>query len=154
VANPAAFGVPTLASEGNGQDVKADDSVKVPEIGGSDAPTDSYGGRRDEPIVRPGILTGGGELGPDAGVRTSGEEAERQRGKCLQDRFDEGFTAGPVPRGGAVRATQQLSGRDSGDPDLFVRPQLIFQASAHLGHGASRWQAADSALEADEDGGV
>ena len=85
-----------LAGEGDGHDVKADDTVKVPEIGCSDAPPGGYGGRRDEPVVCPDILAGCGEFGPDAGVRTSGEEAEGQRGKRGQDRLDEGLTAGAV----------------------------------------------------------
>jgi len=143
-----------LAGEGDGQDVKAGDTVKVPEIGCSDAPSGSYGGRRDEPVVCPDVLAGSGESGPDAGVRTSGKQAEGQRGKRDQDRLDEGLTPGPVLRGGAVHAVQQLGGRDGGDPDLLVRPQLIFQARAHLGHGASRRQAPDRAFKVDENGGV
>ena len=47
----------------------------MPEIGCSDSPSGSYGGRRDEPGVCPDVLAGSGESGPDAGVRTSGEEA-------------------------------------------------------------------------------
>ena len=143
-----------LGSEGDGQDVKAGDAVKVPEIGCSDAPSGGYGGGRDEPVVRPDVLSGRGEPGPDAGVRTSGEKAEGQRGKRGQDRLDEGLTAGPVLRGGAVRAVQQFGGRDGGDSDLLVGPQLLFQAPAHLGHGASRRQAPDGAFQVDEDGGV
>ena len=95
-----------LAGEGDGQDVKAGDTVKVPEIGCSDAPSGSYGGRRDEPVVCPDVLAGSGESGPDAGVRTSGKQAEGQRGKRDQDRLDEGLTPGPVLRGGAVHAVQ------------------------------------------------
>ena len=84
-----------LAGEGDGQDVKAGDTVKAPEIGCSNAPSGSYGSRRDEPVMRPDVLSGRGEPGPDAGVRTSGEKAEGQRGERVQDRLDEGLTAGP-----------------------------------------------------------
>jgi len=58
------------AGEDDGQDVKAVDSVKVPEIGGCNAPSSGNGGRRDEPVVRPEILAGSREPGRDAGVRT------------------------------------------------------------------------------------
>jgi hypothetical protein len=126
----------------------------VPEISCSNAPSGSYGGRRDEPVVRPDVLPGGGEFGPDAGVRTSGEEAEGQRGKGGQGGLDKGLTAGLVLGGGAVHAVQQFGGRDGGDPDLFIRPQLLFQALAYLGHVASRRQAPDGAFKLDEDGGV
>jgi hypothetical protein len=126
----------------------------VPKIGCSDAPSDSYGGCSNETVVRPDVLAGSGEPGPDACVRTSGEEAEGQRGERFQDRLDEGLAAYPVLRGGTVDAMQQLRGSNSGDPDLLVGPQLLFQASAHLGHGVSRRQAADGALKVDEDGGV
>jgi hypothetical protein len=95
-----------LAGQGDGQDVEAGDTVKVPEIGCSDAPSGRYGGRRDEPVVRPDVLAGRGESGPDAGVRTSGEEVEGERGKRGQDRLDEGLTASPVLWGGAVYAMQ------------------------------------------------
>jgi hypothetical protein len=35
-----------------------------------------------------------------------------------------------VLQGGAVHAVQQLGGRDGGDPDFFVRSQLLFEAPA------------------------
>jgi hypothetical protein len=143
-----------LAGEGDGQDVKAGDTVKVPDIGCSNAPSGSYGSRSDEPVVRPDVLSGRGEPGPDAGVCTSGEKAEGQRGERVQDRLDEGLTAGLVLRGSAVHAVQQLGGRDGGDPDLLVGPQLILQAPTHLGHRVSRRQTPDGALKVDEDGGV
>lgn len=143
-----------LAGEGDGKDVKAGYSAEVPEIGCSDAPAGSYGGRRDEPVVCPDVLAGNGESGPDAGVRTSGEEAEGQRGKRGQDRFDEGLPAGPVLWGGAVHAVQELGSSDGGDPDLLIKSQLFCQARAHLGHGVSRRQAPDGAFQLDEDGGV
>jgi hypothetical protein len=56
------------------------------------------------------------------GARTSGEEAEGQRGKRGQDRLDESLTACPVLGGGAVHTVQQLGGRDGGNPDLLVGP--------------------------------
>ena len=143
-----------LAGEGDGQDVKAGDTVKVPEIGCSNAPSGSYGSRRDEPVMHPDVLSGRGEPGPDAGVRTSGEKAEGQRGKRVQDRLDEGLTAGPVLEGSSVHAVQQLGGRDGGDPDLLVGPQLLHQTPTHLGHRVSRRQTPDGAFKADEDGGV
>jgi hypothetical protein len=124
------------------------------EIGCSDPPSGSYGGRRHEPVVCPDVLAGRGESGPDAGVRTSGKEPEGQRGERGQDRLDEGLAASPVLRGGAVHTMQQLGGRDGGDPDLLIRPQLLFQARAHLGHGAGRIQAPDGAFKVDKDGGV
>ena len=114
-----------LAGAGDGQDVKAGDTVKVPEIGCFNAPSGSYGSRRDEPVMRPDVLSGRGEPGPDAGVRTSGDKAEGQRGKRVQDRLDEGLTAGPAPGGSPVHAVQQLGGRDGSDPDLLVGPQLL-----------------------------
>jgi hypothetical protein len=150
----AAVCAPLSAGEGDGNGIEADDTIKVPEIGRSDAPPGSYGSRRDKPIVRRDALPGCGELGPDTGVRTSGEQAEGQRGKRDQDRLDEGLTAGPVLRCGSVHAVEQLRGRDGGDPDLFVGSQLLFQAPAHLCHGASWRQAPDGALKVDENGGV
>ena len=143
-----------LGGEGDGQDVKAGDAVKVPEIGCSDAPSGGDGGGRDEPVVRPDVRSGRGEPGPDAGVRTSGETAEGQRGKRVQDRLDEGLTAGSVLGGSAVHAVQQLRGRNGGDPDLLVGPELILQAPAHLGHRVSRRQTPHGAFKVDEDGGV
>jgi hypothetical protein len=104
--------------------------------------------------VRPDVLACSGEFSPDAGVRASGEETEGQRGKRGQDRLDEGLTAGPVLRSSAVHAMQQLGRRDRRDPDLLVRPQLLFQAPAHLGHGGSRRKAPNGAFKVDEDGGV
>ena len=104
--------------------------------------------------MRPDVLAGRGEVSPDAGVRASGEEAEWQRRERGQDCLDEGLTAGPVLRGGAVHAMQQLRGRDGGDPDFLVWAWLLFQAPTHLGHGALRRQAPDSAFKVDEDGGV
>jgi hypothetical protein len=50
---PAAVSAPVLAGEGDGQDVKAGDTVEVPQIGCSDAPSGSYGGRSDDPVVCP-----------------------------------------------------------------------------------------------------
>jgi len=149
-----AVGATLLAGEGDGQDVKAGDTVKVPEIGCSNAPSGSYGSRRDEPVMRPDVLSGRGEPGPDAGVRTSGEKAEGQRGKRVQDRLDEGLTAGPALGGSSVYAVQQLGGRDGGDPDLLVGPQLLLQTPTHLGHRVSRRQTPDGAFKVDEDGGV
>lgn len=55
--------------------------------------------------MRTDILARGGEPGPDTGVRTSGHQAERQRGKRGQDCLDEGFSAGLMLRGRAVDAT-------------------------------------------------
>jgi len=148
---PAAVSAPVLAGEGDGQDVKAGDTVEVPQIGCSDAPSGSYGGRSDDPVVCPDVLAGSDESGPDAGVRTSGEQAEGQRGESGQDSLDEGLTARPVLRGSAVYSVQQLGGGDGGDPDLLVRPQLLLQARAHLRHGACRRQAPDGAFKLDED---
>jgi hypothetical protein len=99
-------------------------------------------------------VPGSGEVGPDAGVRASGQEVEGQRRKRGYDRLDEGLTAGPVLRGRPVHAMQQLRGRNCGDADLLIRPQLSFQSPAHLGHGFCRWQGPDSALKVDEDRGV
>ena len=141
-------------SEGNGQDVEADDTVEVPEISCSDTPSGGNSGRRDKPVVRPDVLADGGEFGPDSGVRTSGEQTEGQRGKRGKDCLDEGLTAASVLRGGTMYAMQQLRGRDGGDTDLLVRPHLFFQSLAHLSHGASRRQAPDGAFEVDEDAGI
>jgi hypothetical protein len=49
---------------------------------------------------------------------------------------------------------QELGGRDGGDSDLLVGPQLLFQAPAHLGHGAGRLQPPDGAFKVDKDSGV
>jgi hypothetical protein len=87
-------------------------------------------------------------------MRASGEKLEGQRRERGQDCLDEGLPASPVFRGGTVNAVQELGGGDGGDPDFLVQPELLFQAPAHLGHGTSRRQAADGALEVDEDGGV
>ena len=111
-----------IAGAGDGQDVKAGDTVKVPEIGCFNAPSGSYGSRRDEPVMRPDVLSGRGEPGPDAGVRTSGDKAEGQRGKRVQDRLDEGLTAGPAPGGSPVHAVQQLGGRDAAIPTSSSDP--------------------------------
>jgi hypothetical protein len=46
-----AVSAPLLAGVGDGQDVKAGDTVEVPEIRSSDAPSGSYGGRGDDPVV-------------------------------------------------------------------------------------------------------
>jgi hypothetical protein len=143
-----------LASEGDGQDVEAANMIKVPEVGCSDAPAGRYGSGRDDSVVRADVPAGSGEFSPEAGVRTSGQEAEGQRRKRGQDALDEGLSASPVFRVSAVHAVQQLRGRDGGDPDLLVGSQLLFQAAAHLGQGASRGQAPDGALKVDEDGGV
>jgi hypothetical protein len=140
--------------EGDGKDIEARDAVEVPEVGCPDAPSGRDRGRCDEPVVRPDVLAGGGELGPDAGVRAGGEEAEGHRRECGQDCLDEGLAADPVLRGGAVHAVQQLSSRDGGDPDFLVRPQLLLEPAAHLGHGAAGGQAPGSALKVDEDGGI
>jgi hypothetical protein len=72
---------PRLTSEGNGQDVEAVDTAKVPAVGCPDAPPGSHGGRGDEPVVRPDVLAGGGESSPDAGMRASSEEVEGNRGE-------------------------------------------------------------------------
>jgi glucoamylase len=42
---------------------------------------------------------------------------------------------------------QQLRGRNGRDPHLFIRPQLLLQASTHLGHGVFGGQAAYGALK-------
>lgn len=150
----AAASAPLSPGEGHAHDVQAGDTVKVPEVGCPDTPSGSYGGRRDEPVMRPHILAGCGELGPDAGVRASSEQPERKRGKRGQHRLDEGLTAGPVLRSGAVHAMEQLRGRDRSDPYLLIGLQLIFQPPAYLAHGTSRRQAADGAFQVDEDGSV
>jgi hypothetical protein len=145
---------PPSASEGYSQYVEADDTVEVPEIGCADTPSGTYGGRRDDPVVCPDVLASRRQPGPDAGVRASGEKLEGQRRERGQDRLDEGLPAGPVLRGGAMHAVQQLGGSYGGDPDFFVRPELLFQAPARFGHGVSWRQAPDGALEVDEDSGV
>jgi hypothetical protein len=60
----AVAAVQLLVGERDGQDVKADDTVKVPEIGCPDAPSGRYRGRRDEAVVGADVLAGGG--GPGA----------------------------------------------------------------------------------------
>jgi hypothetical protein len=104
--------------------------------------------------VRPDILARGGKPGPDAGVRTGSEKAEGQRRERGEDCLDEGLTARAVLRGGTVHAVQQFGGRDGSDPDFLVRPQLLLQASAGLGHCSSRPQVPDGTFKVDEDGGV
>jgi hypothetical protein len=145
---------PPSAREGDSQYVEADDTVKVPEIGCADAPPGADGGRGDDPVVCPDVLARRRQPCPDAGMRAGGEKLEGQRRERGQDGLDEGLPAGPVLGGGAVHAVQQFRGGDGGDPDVFVRPELLFQAPAHLDHGASRRQAPDGALEVDENGGV
>lgn len=66
-----------LVAEGDGEDVKTLDTVKVRGSGGSDAPSGSYSSRSDQTVVRADILARSGELGPDTGVRTGGQQAER-----------------------------------------------------------------------------
>lgn len=104
-----------LAGEGNGQDVEADDPVKVPEIGCSGAPSGRYGGRRDEPVGRSDVVAGGGESGPDAGVRTSGEKAGRQRGNASRAALMKASRRSRPSGGGAVHIVQQAGSRDGGD---------------------------------------
>ena len=113
---------PLSVGEGDGQDVQADDTVEVPEVCCPDTPSGSNGGRRDDPVMRPHLLAGSGQSGPDAGVRASSQQAEGQRGKRGQHRLDEGLPAGPVLGSGAVHAMQQLGGRDGGDPYLLIGP--------------------------------
>ena len=55
------------------------------------------------PVVRPDVLPGSGEVSPDAGMRTSGQELKGQRRERGYDRLNEGLTAGPVP--GDARCT-------------------------------------------------
>jgi len=117
----AIVAVQLLAGEGDGQDVKAGDTVKVPEIGCPDAPSGRDGGSRDKPVVGADVLADGGEFGPDAGVRTSGQEAEGQRRERGEYSLDEGLTAGPVLRARAVHAMEQLGGCYGCDPDLLIR---------------------------------
>jgi hypothetical protein len=143
-----------LAGEGDSQDVKAEDAVKVPEIGRPDTPSGSNGRRSHNPVVRPDVLPAGGKFSPDAGVRASGQELKSQRRKCSYDRLDKGLTPGTVLGTRAMHAVQQLRGRNCGDADLLVGAQLSRKPPAHLGHGASRRQAPDGALEVDEHGGV
>ena len=73
------------------------------------------------------------EFGPEAGVRTRGQQAEKQRGKRGQRSLDEGLAAGSVLRRRAVDANQQLRRCDGGYADLLVRAELLFQPSAYLG---------------------
>jgi hypothetical protein len=82
--------------KGEGQDVEAVDTVEVPHVGFPDAPPGGDGRRSEEPVVRTDILARGGKLGPDAGVRTSSEQAERQRWKRGQDCLDNRFAASAV----------------------------------------------------------
>jgi hypothetical protein len=145
---------PPSASEGDSQYVEADDAVKVPEIRCADTPPGADGGRGDDPVVCPDVLACRRQPGPDAGMRASGEQFERQRRERGQDGLNEGLPAASVLGGGAVHTMQQFRGGDGGDPDFFVRPELLFQAPARLGHGVSRLQSPDGALEVDEDGGV
>jgi hypothetical protein len=81
------------ASEGDVQDVKANDAVKVPGIGCSDLPSGAYGGSGDEPVVCPDVLAGSREFSPDARMRPSGQEAEGQRWERGHDGLDEGLAA-------------------------------------------------------------
>jgi hypothetical protein len=97
-----------LAGEGDAEDVKPGDTVKVTAISCPDAPSGRNGGRSDDPVVRPDVLRGSGEVGPDAGVRSSGQEVEGQRRKRGNDCLDEGLTTGAVLAGRPVHAIQQL----------------------------------------------
>jgi hypothetical protein len=126
----------------------------VPGVSCSYTPSCGYGGCRDEPVVRPDVLAGGGEFGPDAGVRARGKQAERQRGERGQDGFDEGLTAGLVLCGCAVDTVEQFRGRDGGYRDILSRAQLLFQPLAYLGHGGGRGQSPDGAFKVDENYGV
>jgi hypothetical protein len=146
--------VSTLFGERDGQDVKAVDTFEVPGVGCSDAPSGGDGSSSDDPVVRANILTRGGQLGPDAGVRTSSEQTERQRGKRGQDCFDERFSTGSVLRGRAMHAVQQFRCRDGGYRDIVVRAELLFQPLAYRGHGRGGREALDGPFKVDEDGGV
>jgi hypothetical protein len=142
-----------LAGEDNGQDVKARDTVKVPDIGCSNAPSGSCGSRGDEPVVCADVCPAAAS---PAQMRRAHEwrEGREQRANAARTRLDEGLTPDPVLGGSPVYAMQQLRGRDGGDPDLFVGPQLLLQGPTHFGHGVSRRQVAYGAFKLDEDGGV
>jgi hypothetical protein len=71
-ASRAAIGALPLPGERDSHDVEAVDALKMPGIGCSYAPSCGDGGRGYEPVVRSDVLAGGGELGPEAGVRTRG----------------------------------------------------------------------------------
>jgi len=68
-----------LAGKGDGDDIKPRDTVEVPAISRPDAPSGRNGSRSDDPVVRPDVLPGSSEVGPDAGVRASGQEVEGQQ---------------------------------------------------------------------------
>jgi len=53
--------------------------VKVPAISRPNAPSGRNGSRSHDPVVRPDVLPGSSEVGPDAGVRASGQEVEGQQ---------------------------------------------------------------------------
>jgi hypothetical protein len=144
----------TLFGEGDAEEVKTHDAVEVPDVGCSNPPPGGDGGRGDEPIVRADILPRSGELGPDAGVRTSGEQAERQRGERGQDCLDECFPAGAVFGGRTVHTMQQLGRRDGSYRDFFGLTQLLFQPLAYLGHSRGGRQAPYGAFKVDKDGGI
>jgi hypothetical protein len=76
------------ASEGDVQDVKANDAVKVPGIGCSDLPSGTYGGSGDEPVVCPDVLAGSREFSPDArmrpGVSTRASPESGNQGEALR----------------------------------------------------------------------
>jgi hypothetical protein len=154
LSTPRRLIVLRLASEGNGQRVEASDVVKVPDVGCSNAPSGGYGGCSDEPVVRPYILSGNGELGPDAGMHTRGKQTEGQWGERSQDRLDKRLAAGPVVWRRTVNAMQQLRGGNGRDPDLLVGPELALEPRTHFCHGVRGGKAPDSALQVDEDGGV
>jgi hypothetical protein len=141
-------------SEGDSQDVKTGDTGKMPLIRGCNAPSGTDGSRCHEPVMCSDIQAGCGQSGPKPGMRTSSEQIEGLRRKRGQDRLDKGLAADPVIRGGTVYTMQQFRSSDSGDPDLFVRPQLRFQACTHFGHRPTGRQAPDCAFKVDEDGGV
>jgi len=52
-----------------------------------------------------------------------------------------------------LRAVLELSA-SHGDADFLVRPHLVFEPPAHLGHSPCGRQGPDRALKVDEDGGV
>jgi hypothetical protein len=91
----------------------------MPGAGCSYSSSRSYGGCRDEPVVRPDVLAAGGEFGADPGVRAGGHQAERQRGERSQDGLDEGRTAGLVLGGRMVNAMQQFRSRDGSYRYIF-----------------------------------
>jgi hypothetical protein len=124
------------------------------DISDADAPTGGDGCGCDKAVMGTNIQTRRDQIRPQAGMHACAKDVKRKWWKSGKDGLHKSLPPAPVLRCRPVDAVQQLRGGDGSYPNLLRGAELAFQTGADLRHGVVNGQAAQGALQFDEDRSV